>query len=98
MIRVVLPAHLQALAHVSREVTVDVDPPVTTRRVLDAVESAYPTLAGTIRNPTSGQRRPFVRFFVGQEDLSHDGADTPLPGAVASGDEPFIVVGAMAGG
>ena len=98
MIRVVLPAHLKTLAQVSGEVAVDVDGPVTQRTVLDAVEAAYPMLRGTIRDHERKRRRPFVRFFVGEEDRSHDDPDEPLPPAVAAGTEPFYVIGAMAGG
>jgi molybdopterin synthase sulfur carrier subunit len=97
VIRVVLPAHLQTLANVPREVQVDVDAPVTQRRVLDALEAAYPVLRGTIRDHNQ-QRRAFVRFFADEEDLSHDAPDTPLPDVVVCGKEPFFVVGAMAGG
>ena len=97
MIRVVLPAHLQTLANVPREVHVDVDAPVTQRRVLDALEAAYPVLRGTIRDQHQ-QRRAFVRFFADEEDLSHDEPDALLPEVVVCGKEPFFVVGAMAGG
>jgi len=98
MIRVVLPAHLRKLARVDREVTVEVDGPVTQRAVLDALEARYPMLLGTIRDQITQRRRPFVRFFACEEDLSHDTPDTLLPNAVAAGAEPFLVVGAMAGG
>ena len=98
MIRVVLPAHLRKLAHVDREVQVDVDGPATQGSVLDALEARYPMLRGTIRDQITRQRRPFVRFFACEEDLSHDSPDTPLPDAVASGAEPFLIIGAMAGG
>jgi len=98
MIRVVLPAHLRKLARVDREVTVEVDGPVTQRAVLDALEARYPMLLGTIRDHITQRRRPFVRFFACEEDLSHDTPDTLLPNAVATGAEPFLVVGAMAGG
>jgi hypothetical protein len=97
VVRVVLPAHLQTLAAVPREVKLDVDGAVTQRSVIDALEAAYPTLKGTIRDH-SQQRRAFVRFFACEEDLSHEPADAPLPDVVADGTEPFIVVGAMAGG
>ena len=97
-IRVLLPTHLRNLARSGREVMVDVAAPVTQRSVLDALESAYPTLRGTIRDQTTWQRRPLVRFFACKEDLSHDSPDTPLPAAVVSGEEPFMIVGAMAGG
>jgi sulfur-carrier protein len=98
MIRVVLPAHLRTLAHVTGEVELDVDGPVTQRSVLDALEARYPMLRGTIRDHGTFRRRAFVRFFACEEDLSHDLPDTPLPDAVARGKEPFMVVGAMAGG
>lgn len=98
MIRVVLPAHLRTLARVSGEVTVDVPGPVTTRAILDALEAAYPVLRGTIRNHATQERRAFLRFFACMEDLSHDSPDSPLPEAVARGAEPFLIVGAMAGG
>ena len=97
MIRVVLPAHLQVLAQVPREVRVDAAQPVTQRSVLDALEAAYPVLRGTIRDHDQ-QRRAFVRFFADEEDLSHESPDAPLPESVVSGREPFFVVGAMAGG
>ena len=98
MIRVVLPAHLRTLARVEGEVTLEVEDPVTVARVLDALERGYPMLAGTIRDHATGERRPFVRFFACAEDLSHQRPDVPLPGAVASGAEPLLVLGAMAGG
>jgi sulfur-carrier protein len=98
MIRVILPAHLRNLAQVSREVVVQVDGPVTQRTVLDALEANYPMLKGTIRDRGTQKRRPLVRFFACSEDLSHEQPDAPLPAAVASGAEPFMVVGAMAGG
>ena len=98
MIRVVLPAHLRKLARTDREVRLAVEGPVTQRAILDALEARYPMLCGTIRDHATHQRRPFVRFFACQEDLSHDPPDTVLPAAVAAGDEPFLVVGAMAGG
>ncbi len=97
-IRVVLPAHLRTLARVNGEVKVDVSGPVTVAAVLDALEATYPMLRGTIRDQVSRQRRPFLRFFACEEDLSHDPADRPLPDAVATGAEPLLVVGAMAGG
>jgi sulfur-carrier protein len=97
-IRVVLPAHLKTLAGVDGEVTVDVPGPVTTEALLGALEARYPVLGGTIRDRATGRRRPFLRFFVGEDDLSHDPADAPLPPAVAEGKEAFVVVGAMAGG
>ena len=98
MIRVVLPAHLRTLARVDREVTLQVDGPATQRAVLDALEATYPMLRGTIRDNVTQRRRPLVRFFACQQDLSHDSPDTPLPDAVTTGAEPFLVVGAMAGG
>jgi molybdopterin converting factor small subunit len=98
MIRVVLPAHLRNLARVTDEVTLAVEAPATLRSVLDALEAAYPMLRGTIRDHVTHQRRPFVRFFACEEDLSHDSPDTPLPSAVAAGTEPLLVVGAIAGG
>jgi molybdopterin converting factor small subunit len=98
MIRVVLPAHLRALAHLDGEAQVEVAGEPTAGSVLDALESAYPMLRGTIRDQTTKQRRAFVRFFACEEDLSHEAPDAPLPAAVTSGTEPFMVVGAMAGG
>jgi len=98
MIRVELPQHLRALAHVGREVQLDVKGQVTQRSVLDALEARYPMLRGTIRDHVTQRRRPFVRFFACEEDLSHALPDAPLPDAVATGAEPFLVVGAMAGG
>jgi molybdopterin synthase sulfur carrier subunit len=98
VIRVVLPAHLRTLAHVDGEVTLHVEGPVTQRSVLDALEARYPMLRGTIRDHVTQQRRAFVRFFAGEEDLSHELPDVPLPDAVAMGAEPLLVVGAMAGG
>jgi hypothetical protein len=98
MIRVVLPAHLRILAKVSGEVQLEVEGPVTQRSVLDALEARYPMLCGTIRDHVTQKRRPFVRFFACAEDLSHESPDTPLPDAVASGAEPFLLVGAIAGG
>jgi molybdopterin converting factor small subunit len=98
MIRVVLPTHLRKLARVEGEVQLEVEGWVTQRSVLDALENRYPMLRGTIRDHTTQRRRPFVRFFACQEDLSNDVPDAPLPEAVATGVEPFLVVGAMAGG
>lgn len=98
MIRVVLPAHLRTLARVEGEVALEVDGRATQRAVLDALESRYPVLCGTIRDHVTGRRRAFVRFFACELDLSHESPDSPLPEAVASGTEPFLVVGAMAGG
>ena len=96
MIRVVLPAHLRQLAHCDREIQVQAA--ATQRAVLDELELRYPALQGTMRDPGTGQRRPFVRFFACEEDLSNESPDTPLPAAVALGKEPLLVVGAMAGG
>jgi chloramphenicol 3-O-phosphotransferase len=93
-----LPAHLRTLANVHGEVTLDVTGAVTQQSVLDALEAEFPMLKGTIRDQATHERRKFVRFFANEEDLSHDAPDTPLPDAVATGAEPFIVVGAMAGG
>ena len=98
MIRVVLPFHLRTLARVEGEVELEVNGPVTQRSVLDALEARYPMLCGTIRDHVTLQRRAFVRFFACEEDLSHESPDTPLPEAVASGAEPFLVIGAIAGG
>jgi sulfur-carrier protein len=98
MIRVVLPYHLRLLARVDGEVKLAVDGPVTQRSVLDALEARYPMLRGTIRDHVTQQRRPMLRFFACEEDLSHEPPDAPLPDAVASGEEPFFVVGAVAGG
>jgi hypothetical protein len=98
MIRVVLPFHLRKLAHVDGEVQLEVEAPVTQRSVLDALEARYPVLRGTIRDHVTQKRRAFVRFFACEEDLSHDPPDTPLPNAIVTGAESFIVLGAMAGG
>jgi hypothetical protein len=98
IIRVVLPAHLKTLASVAGEVKLDVDDPATIGSVLDALEASYPMLTGTIRDHVSRRRRAFVRFFACEQDLSHEPPDTPLPGAVSDGTEPFLIVGAMAGG
>jgi hypothetical protein len=98
MIRVVLPFHLRNLARVESEVELALAPPVTIRAVLDALELQYPVLRGTIRDHGTLKRRPFVRFFACQEDLSHEPPESPLPGAVINGTEPFLIVGAMAGG
>ena len=98
MIRVTLPAHLRTLAQVDGEVQVEVAGEVTQRTVLDALEARYPMLRGTIRDRAAGKRRAFIRFFACEQDLSNDPPDTPLPAAVAAGTEPFLVVGAMAGG
>ena len=98
MIRVVLPQHLRGLAGVSREVSVEVDGAVTLRSVIDAIEADYPMLRGTIRDHVTHQRRPFIRFFACELDLSHEPLDTALPGEVAAGKEPLLVIGAIAGG
>ena len=98
MIRVVLPQHLRTLARVGEEVELEIDGPATQRAVLDALEARYPVLRGTIRGHASQRRRPFVRFFACEQDLSHELPDDPLPEAVATGTEPLLVVGAMAGG
>lgn len=98
MIRLVLPPHLRTLARVAGEVELDVEGPITQRTVLDALEIRYPMLRGTIRDPVTQERRAFVRFFACKEDLSHKGPDASLPNAVATGAEPFLIVGAMAGG
>jgi sulfur-carrier protein len=98
MIRVVLPAHLRTLAHVDGEVELDVEGQVTQRSVLDALEARYPMLRGTVRDHVTQRRRAFVRFFACEQDLSHEPPDAPLPEAVALGAEPFLVVGALAGG
>ena len=98
MIRVVLPSHLRTLARIDGEVRLDVAGPVTQRTVLDALEGRYPVLAGTIRGHDGGPRRAFMRFFACEQDLSHDPPDAPLPAAVAAGTEPYLIVGAMAGG
>jgi sulfur-carrier protein len=98
MIRVVLPAHLRVLARVDGEVQVQVTGQVTQRAVLDALEASYPMLRGTIRDQHSGKRRAFVRFFACQQDLSHEPPDAALPGPVVAGTEPYLIVGAMAGG
>jgi hypothetical protein len=98
MIRVILPVHLRTLARVGAEVSVSVEGPVTQRSVLDALEARYPVLCGTIRDHVTKQRRPLLRFFACEEDLSHEAPDTPLPLPVAAGTEPLFVVGAIAGG
>jgi hypothetical protein len=98
MIRVLLPPHLKGLAHVSGEVRVDITGAVTQRSVVDALEASYPMLRGTIRDHVTQQRRPFLRFFACEEDLSHESIDAPLPDAVVSGKEPLLIVGAIAGG
>ncbi len=98
MIRVILPQHLRTLAHVGSEVQLELDGELTLRSVLDALEARFPMLRGTIRDQVTQQRRPFLRFFACEEDLSHEPPDAPLPDAVASGKEPFIIIGAIAGG
>ncbi len=98
MIRVRLPTHLRTLTGLNSELQLEVDEPVTQRSVLDALEARYPMLRGTIRDQVTQQRRPFVRFFTCQEDLSHESPDALLPDAVAAGTEPFLIVGAIAGG
>ncbi len=98
MITVVLPAHLRTLARVTGDVKLEVDGPVTQRSVLDALEARYPMLRGTIRDHVTQERRPFLRFFACEGDLSHESPDAPLPAAVASGAEPFFIIGAIAGG
>jgi sulfur-carrier protein len=98
IVRVALPAHLRTLAGVGDEVRIPIEGAVTQRAVLDALEAGYPILRGTIRDHVTRQRRPFVRFYAGEQDLSHEAADSPLPAAVASGQERFKVVGALAGG
>jgi hypothetical protein len=98
MIRVTLPAHLRSLAGAGREVQLQIDGPVTQRAILEALEARYPVLCGTIREYGTQQRRPFIRFFACEQDLSHISPDDPLPDAVATGKEPFLIVGAMAGG
>jgi molybdopterin synthase sulfur carrier subunit len=98
MIRVTLPPHLRTLARVGNEVKLEVEEPVTPRAILDVLEARYPMLAGTIRDQITGERRPFLRFFACEEDLSHESLDTPLPEKVVSGAEPFLIVGAIAGG
>ncbi|HWW15755.1 MAG TPA: MoaD/ThiS family protein [Candidatus Dormibacteraeota bacterium] len=98
MIRVILPQHLRTLSHAGSEVTLEVESPVTLRAVLDALEARYPMLRGTIRDHVTQQRRPFLRFFACEEDLSHESPDAALPDAVASGKEPLLIIGAIAGG
>lgn len=98
MIRVILPMPLRTIAHAPSEVQLEVQGEVTQRSVLDALEARYPTLRGTIRDHVTQKRRPFLRFYAGEQDLSHDPPDTPLPDAVASGAEPLFIIGAIAGG
>ena len=97
-VRVELPAHLRTLAKISGEISVQVDQPATLQSVLDAIEAAYPTIRGTIRDQTTLERRPFLRFFACERDLSHESPNSPLPLEVASGKEPLLVIGAIAGG
>ena len=98
MIRVMLPSHLRTLAHADSEIQLEIAGTATQRSVLDALEARYPALKGTIRDHVRQQRRPFLRFFACEQDLSHESPDAPLPAAVASGKEPFIIIGAVAGG
>jgi molybdopterin synthase sulfur carrier subunit len=98
MIQVILPAHLRRLARVNGKVMLEIEGPVTQRSILDALEAKYPMLRGTMRDHVTRERRPFIRFFACEEDWSHESPDTPLPDAVASGAEPFLIVGALAGG
>jgi len=98
MIRVILPTHLRTLAHIDGEVKLEIEGQATQRSVLDALEASYPILRGTIRDHVTRERRPFLRFFACEQDLSHEPPDAPLPDAVASGAEPFFVIGAIAGG
>ena len=98
MIRVVIPYHLRLLAHVGGEVQLDVNQPVTQRSVLDALEARYPMLCGTIRDSVTQQRRPYLRYYACQQDVSLDGPDAALPEAIATGKEPFLIIGAVAGG
>lgn len=98
MVRVVLPQHLRTLAHVGAEVTIEIDGAVTLRSALDAIEERYPMLRGAIRDHVTKERRPFLRFFACEEDLSHQSVDVPLPEAVRSGKEPLLIIGAIAGG
>lgn len=98
MIRVILPQHLQVLAHCPREVQLEVPPPVSARSILDALEQRYPTLRGTVREHVTLKRRPLVRFFVCEEDISQDPPENPVPEKVAAGEEPFYIIGAIAGG
>jgi sulfur-carrier protein len=98
MIRVILPTHLRTLAHIDGEVKLEIEGRATQRSVLDALEASYPILRGTIRDHVTRERRPFLRFFACEQDLSHEAPDAPLPEAVATGAEPFLVIGAIAGG
>jgi molybdopterin synthase sulfur carrier subunit len=98
MIRVVLPQHLRTLARVSGEVELDVQPPISQRSILDSLEAAYPVLRGTVRDHVTKKRRPFVRFFACEQDLSHESPDATLPDEIANGVEPYLIIGAIAGG
>lgn len=98
MIRVILPHHLRNLTQAGKEIQLQVEGPITQRTVLDALEAAYPSLRGTIRTHSTQERRPFIRFFACEQDLSHELPDAPLPASVIAGEEPFLIVGAMAGG
>ena len=98
MVKVKLPVHLKTLSQVSAEVELDIEGQVTQRSILDALEAQYPMLKGTIRDHNTGERRPYLRFFACQEDISHESADVPLPEAVATGEEPFLIIGAISGG
>ena len=98
MIRVVLPHHLRTLAHVGSEIELEMDPPVTTRAIIDILETDYPMLRGTIRDHDTQKRRPLVRFFACGEDISHESPDAPLPDLIVKGSEPFFIIGAIAGG
>ncbi len=98
MIRIMLPAHLRTIARVPGEVELEIDAPVTPRKVVDAIELAYPTLRGTIRDSATKERRPLVRFFACEQDISHDSQDAPLPDEIVNGREPFLIIGAMSGG
>ena len=98
MIHVELPSHLRTLARITGEIDLEIDGPVTQRSVLDALEARYPALAGTLRDHVTKKRRDFIRFFACEQDLSHESPDAPLPEAVANGKEPFLIVGAIAGG
>src|SRR5690348_747753 len=98
MVTVILPAHLRTLAHCASEIALEVPPPVTVASVLDALEARYPMLCGTVRDHATGQRRAYVRFYAGEEDLSLEPPDAPVPAPVADGREPFFIIGAIAGG
>ena len=98
MIRIALPAHLRTLAKIQGEFTLDVPAPITTNTIIDVLEARYPMLKGTIRDHTTLKRRPFIRFYADEQDLSNDPPDTPLPASITSGQKPFLIVGAIAGG